>query len=437
MKYIVLILAVLVPGCAYSQESELMLKYRRMALEYSPDIKSARENVAASIEMIGAAKADLKPKLGAGATYQYAGHPIELNIEAEALGTPLHFQGQNNKYGASLSLSQPLYSGGRLLALLEKAGYQRDYALNEALLLRNVISRQSDVTYWNSVARGELVGVAEESKKAVGDLVKIVKLRVDLGYTDPSDLLMAEVKLNEAEYALQQSQTVFATSVMSLNSLIGVELDKQTALDSEVKAITTSDWISALSPNSRPEYLMAQNQISISESDKKITNSKYLPQLSVGADGSFQSPSYDFTPQMKPNYGVYATLSVPLFEWGKKGKESRAAQNKINRATQQLKKVEDHVNLEVSSARLALVQAVEQVNLTHHSLSKAFENEKRSTERYAEGRLSIMEVLQAQLYRQNAQVNYIEAKLIAQSSWSELQRALSLYNVETENAIFD
>ena len=159
----------------------------------------------------GMAKSDLKPKLGANAAYQYTGNPIELNLNLQ--NNPLHIQGQNNRYGASVALSQPLYSGGKLMASLKKAELQQEYAENNSMLLTSVVSQQSDMTYWSSVARKEMTKVIEGSKQNVENLVKIVKQRVDVGYANPEDLLMTEVKLNEIEYQLQQAQTAYATSI--------------------------------------------------------------------------------------------------------------------------------------------------------------------------------------------------------------------------------
>ena len=380
------------------------------------------------MDIVGAARADLKPKLGAGASYQYVGHQMELNINLEALGSPVSFQGQNDQYNAFLSLSQPVYQGGRLLAILKRAEGQRDVAQYQSQMLTSVVSQQSDVTYWNCVAMGEVAAVALESKESIEEFVKVVKQRVDLGYADPTDLLMVEVKLNESEYMLMQANTSYAISKMALNSITGVNLNVDTTTDSVVAPINTTDWIGGLISNPRPEVMIARTQIGITKADKKIVNSKYLPQINIGAEGNYKSPAYDFSSDMKPNYGIYAKVSVPVFEWGKRTKESRAAGRKINIATQNLEKTEDQVALETESSRKTLEQSVEQVNLTYRSLAKALENEQRSLERYREGKMSVLDILQAQLYRQNAQVNYIQAKVVAQNSWSELQRSLNLYN---------
>ena len=43
------------------------------------------------------------------------------------------------------------------------------------------------------------------------------------------------------------------------------------------------------------------------------------------------------------------------------------------------------------------------------------------------GKISIMEVIEAQNYRQASQINYVQAKVSAQSSYSGLIKALHSY----------
>ena len=53
----------------------------------------------------------------------------------------------------------------------------------------------------------------------------------------------------------------------------------------------------------------------------------------------------------------FMLLSVPIFEWGKRRNEKRAASFQIGAATDNLHQVSDHVNLEVQTARVSLSQA--------------------------------------------------------------------------------
>ena len=60
----------------------------------------------------------------------------------------------------------------------------------------------------------------------------------------------------------------------------------------------------------------------------------------------------------------------------------------------------------------------------------AEENEAKAVERYNEGKVSVVEVIDAQTYRQTSQVNYVQAKAAAQGHYSELIKALHGYDYQ-------
>ena len=98
-------------------------------------------------------------------------------------------------------------------------------------------------------------------------------------------------------------------------------------------------------------------------------------------------------------------------------------------ANDNLNRVQDDIRLEVQTARVSLIQALERVRLSESSLEKAKENEQKALERYTEGRISIVEVIDAQTYRQTSQVNYVQARAAAQIQYSALLKATNRYNM--------
>lgn len=413
-----------------AQESDLLQKYRQMALEYNHDLKAAGKNISASIELQKSAKADLKPKLSGGVDFQYTGNPMELTLDIPSLGTPLTFQGRDLRYGATVSLLQPVYTGGRILETIRMAEYKLSYVVNQKEMIRSAICFQTDIQYWNAVARAEMVSIAENFRNSMASLTNVIKERVDVGLVDPQDLLMAEVKLNEASYQLLQACNGFETGRMALNSLIGAELYALTEISHQLPSGTDQNSLSLSNGADRPEIRMAQDKIAIQESSLKLNDSKYKPQFYVGAEGGYSSPGYNFKKDLDPNYVIYAKVSVPIFEWGKRKSEKRASLHHIGIATDNLKKVEDEVKLEVQTAQLNFAQAIERVHLTENSLSKADENEQKAVERYNEGKASIIEVIDAQVYKQTSQINFVQAKLAMQNSYSELLRVSDAYNLQ-------
>ena len=411
-----------------AQQSTLLEKYRTMALDYNHDLKAAEKNIAASMEVEKSARADLKPKLSGAASFQYTGNPMELTLDIPSIGLSKTVEGKNLNYGGSLSILQPVYTGGRVLESIRMAQHQQALAGNQAKALNDAVCYQTDIQYWSAVARQEIVDVAEDFRNSIAALVKTIKERVEVGLVDPQDLLMAEVKLNEAEYQILQAQSNFETGRMALNSMIGVRLEQPTELDAQIPIVVVSDSLWLSTGMGRPEIQMAYDKIRIAESTKKLNDSQFKPQFYVGVEGSYSSPGYNFKKDLDPNYAVYAKVSVPIFEWGKRRSEKRVSSFRIGMAEDNLNKVVDRVELEVSVARKALSQAIERVRLSESSLAKAEENEAKAVERYNEGKVSVVEVIDAQTYRQTSQVNYVQAKAAAQGHYSELIKALHSYD---------
>lgn len=290
----------------------------------------------------------------------------------------------------------------------------------------NDVLYQADQYYWNKVACEEMVEVAAGFKESVAALVEVVRHRVEEEYTDRNDLLMAEVKLNDAEFRLEQARNEAEVARLSMNSFSGEASDKVIQTDSLVVPLTEVQVYEQTLETAmahRPELRIAANQVAIQQSAARIANSRYLPKLSVGVDGSYSSPGYDFNSDLDPNYMVYAKLSVSIFEWGKRKNTRRIGKLDVNRALENQSKVADGVRLEVETAYYTYTQAVRQVCLTESSLAKAATSEQLAMDKYKEGSISIVEVLNAQMYHQEAELNHIRSKLRAQLAKSSLERA--------------
>lgn len=287
--------------------------------------------------------------------------------------------------------------------------------------------RLGDVAVLSELYR-ELVDVSRQYQSSVGKLVAIVQERVEAEFTDRNDLLMAEVKKNEADYQLLQAIHDADVSFLSMAILAGLSADSVFELDSLVVPVCEATVHTGFHPenSNRAELRIATENIARQQSLMKLENSQFLPHLSVGVDGSYAAPGYDFTADMDWNYAIYAKLSIPLYEWGKRKNVRRAGNYQVRMAKENYSKVVDPIYLETETAGSAYRQAVEQVLLTEQSLEKAAESESISLDNYREGLISIVEVINAQLYHLQARVNYIQSKLKAQVSRSDYYRAIGM-----------
>lgn len=431
MKQLFLSILVVVCVCGSVRgQSPLLDKYRSMALEYNHDLKAAQKNIEASLELEKMVGDDRKPFLTGDASGRYTGFPTQLDLSLPGVAEPLNFRGPNLSYGLSLSIVQPIYTGGRALESLRAARNQQVVATSQREVVTSNVCFQTDIQYWKTVSQGEMVGIAADFRNSIGSLVEVIRNRVEVGLVDPQDLLMAQVKLNDADYALLEARNNFETSRMALNSLVGMDLSAQTQVDTLVPLVELSDSLMGWQGNTRGEIKIARQNVNLAQNSLKINDSKYLPQLYAGVQGSYSSPGYNFKSDMNPNYAVYATLSVPIFEWGKRRHEKSIGSQKVGIASDQLNRVEDQVDLEIQTSRLALSQAMERVTLASNSLSQALENETKALQGYDQGRISILEVIESQTYRQNAQINYTQSKMAAQAHYSSLIKSLGGYNYQ-------
>lgn len=415
-----------------AQESVFQQEYRKQVLDYNQDIKVAQQNAGMQSEYKKAAKSDFKPKLTGGANFNYTGNPYEISLNSPTNGNNMTFEGQHMNYGVGLSLEQSIYAGGGLQGQLDAAKYKQSMATNNLDRTINVVLFEADVKYWQVIAQNEMVDVARSYVNSVKKLEEVARHRVEVDYADKNDLLMTEVKLNDANYQLLRAQNSAQISTLALYSFANIDANVNIPLDESVIALKDqpqleSDLMALVSK--RPEVLMANDQINLEKSNKKISKSKYLPQFSIGVDGNYSSPGYNFKTDMDFNYAVYAKLSVPIFEWGKGKSTRRAHDYSIQMATQQKSKLEDNITLEIRSAYYNFSQSIDQVKLTENSLLKAKESEDLTLDRYKEGTVSIVEVLNSQLYHQQAQINYIQSKLNAQIAKSEFERTTLSYKL--------
>lgn len=132
----------------HAQESAFLQQYREKVKAYNQDIKSAGYAVSIRQEAEKSAKADFLPSLSGNANASYTGNPLELYRELPSIETPLYFQGRDTKYGASVTLLQPVYSGGALKAGLEKSRKEKESALYEEKRVTNDVLYQADQYYW-------------------------------------------------------------------------------------------------------------------------------------------------------------------------------------------------------------------------------------------------------------------------------------------------
>lgn len=426
LKIYLSVLTMLAGTSVFAQEYLSLQQYRIRALEYNQDIQAAAHEVAARKAMKHTAKADFLPRFAADGQASYTGNPQEfsLNLNERVLSR----QAKHGKYDLSVGIEQPLYQGGALRAEVKKAESMQKQAESMTEVAIQDVSLEADRRYWNYVAGLELLHVSHEYFLASDSLARTIEDRVREKLTDRGDLLMAQVKRNDAAYRLQEAERNCKAAHDAFTYYIGmgeqdsVVLQTDSVITPLYDLLENSDTEQRILAN-RPEYAAAQKEMEIRQQQAKINRAQFLPRFSLGAKGQIGSPGYDFDPDTDPNYQVFVRMSIPIYEWGKRKDQRTADHHAVEKARLQAHKVKDDVMLQTRIARNNHDEAVRQVQLIENSLGKAQENRLLALDQYKEGMVSVSDVLDAQIYYLEAQHNYIESKYKAQIARSEYYRA--------------
>lgn len=414
--------------------SRRLSAYRSRVLAYSWKMKRMESSIGEQEQEIRIARGDFYPQLSFDADFRYTGNPYEW--EGEILSEPFRLRGNPFGYGANIGMEQSVYAGGtvRQKVAMEKNEYAR--LLLEKCRLKADIVHLADQYYWDVVACAEYLVVAQAYENSLRNLAEVVRKRVEVDYAGPDELLMVEVRLNDAEYRTSKAASRYEIAMMSLYSLAGIPYDSVWLVDEVLpenygRVLLGKDLDSLAF--SRPEVRLAEVGRDYAKSSRKWALSAFNPKISLGLEGSYGAPGYDFNSDMDWNYGAYASLHIPLVSGGKRRHTDLAGKLRERQAVHALYEEKDRAALEVRTSYFRYVESLEKVRLTGLSLRKAEESRALAEERYVQGRISVTDVLESEMSRLKAQYNFLESKREACSAWSDFERAAGLNSGECPN----
>ena len=150
----------------------------------------------------------------------------------------------NNRYNVNATLLQELYTGGRLSSQYAiNESYENVARENEKFTSANLLL-EIDNIYWNTVADNENDMLANLYLETISDLFEVIKNKVEAELVSKNDLLITEVRLNDAKLSVLESENQLKISKMELNRLIGYEVTKSIEVDEEIDFIRESECFS-------------------------------------------------------------------------------------------------------------------------------------------------------------------------------------------------
>lgn len=324
-----------------------------------------------------------------------------------------------NIYAGALTLTQPLYMGGKIRAYNKITKYAEELAHQQHNTGMQEVILSTDQAYWQVVSLGHKKKLAEGYLELLQKLDSDVDKMIAEGVATKADGLSVKVKVNEAEMTLTKVNDGLSLSKMLLCQLCGLDLSTPVTLkdeqENDLSPVPIAD--NAIDINNvyaaRPEVNSLELATQIYKQKVNVTRAEFLPSLALIGSYAATNPSVfnGFENKFKGMWNVGVMVSVPIWHWGEGIYKVKAAKSEARIAQYQLDDAKEKIELQVSQSTFKVNEAAKKLIMAEKNLEKADENLRYATLGFEEGVIPASNVLEAHTAWLSAQSEKIDAQI--------------------------
>ncbi|MGN0202752.1 MAG: TolC family protein [Candidatus Cryptobacteroides sp.] len=329
-------------------------------------------------------------------------------------------------YNASVSLTQPVFAGGRIV----NGNRLADLNYQASLLKQSSASKAKGVEveekYWKVVSLEEKMLSLTKALELVDTLGKDVRNACRAGLALDTDTLKVNIERNSLRSSMRQLQSGIRLAKMDLFNAIGQEYSffppsaDGSSSTPWIDEIELSDTPSELLP---PEYyyvdevsaasaseesrLLSMN-VESSKLQKKMALGEALPEVGVGAGYGYGRLVGD---SGRWNGAVYAVVKIPLTDHWKSSSKVNRMQNEVRKAENQKEYLDEQLVLQLRKLYEELTCAYEKIGIASDKVALCEISESRTLNLYRSGQATLSDVLAAQTEMRQAEDGLTDARI--------------------------
>ena len=336
-----------------------------------------------------------------------------------------------NIFAGSVTVTQPIFMGGAIVAMNKMADIGEQMAANSADAKRQLTLYNIDQTYWQVVSLRHKQKLAESYLGLVKKLDDDVQKMIVEGVATRSEGLSVSVKVNEAEMTLTKVNDGLVLSKMLLCQLCGIPMDEQVTLADEnsddLEAIELQPQLDVeQAMENRPELKQLKNMVDMNQQMTNILKAGNLPQVALMGGYAISNPNLfnGFEKKFGGFWNVGVMVRVPIWNWGDVAYKVRASKGATTIAKLELDDAREKIALQVNQSTFRMDEANKTLEMAKANTVKANENLRMATLGFREGVISSTTVMEAQTAWLQAQSQKIDAEIDVKLSQVNLQKAL-------------
>ena len=336
-----------------------------------------------------------------------------------------------NVYAGAITLTQPLYMGGKIRAYNKITKYAEELARQQHNGGMQEVIMSTDQAYWQVISLVNKKKLAEGYLKLLQQLDSDVEKMIAEGVATKADGLSVRVKVNEAEMTLTKVEDGLSLARMLLCQLCGLDLSSPITLaDENMENIplipTDTHFDLSTADENRPEIRSLELATQIYKQKVNVTRAEHLPSIALMGNYMVTNPSVfnSFENKFKGMWNVGVMVQLPIWHWGEGIYKTKAAKAEARIAQYQLQDAREKIELQVNQAAFKVNEAGKKLVMASQNMEKAEENLRYATLGFREGVIATSNVLEAQTAWLSAQSEKIDAQIDVKLTEIYLKKSL-------------
>ncbi len=404
----------------------------RLALSQNPYHLASEERVDAAYSKLREAASGFLPSLNAQGLHTLDEKVFELEFPSFVPGEPpqrvkIDF---TRDYQFSMSLSLPLFTGGRLTSGFKQAKYNLESTKEAVRQSKHLTVFNTKRAFYGYLLAKEFVSVAEEAERVAKGNLDNVKNMYEVGMASKMDLLRSEVRLTNMQPQIIEARNNLRIAELNLKTLLGLDLSQPV----EVKGTLTYEPYDpsleecvANALGNRPEVKQLDFQRRMAGETLKLSRAGYLPNVAISGTYNFWADKLNFQKNTWSSfYTVNLVLTVPIFNGFRESAQIAQSKAMIKEVELNQKALRDAVEFEVRQAVLLLKEAKESLLSQEKNIEQAKESLRITQLNFKEGMATTLDVISAEAAYNQAQTNYSQALYSYVVAVAELDRAMGV-----------
>ena len=304
-----------------------------------------------------------------------------------------------------LELTQPIFTYNRTRVELQRVELSYETALLRYLLQKLSLERNVAQNFYNVYSMQMRLNIANEELKNNAESHEIIKNKVEGGLLALEELYQSEVNLATSRSSVYTSELNLLNAMDELKVVIGMPLTEEFELLAVIKADSVDvDPEMAINHALANRMELRQRAIDIENSMFNLLEAKTTNEFAGSITASFgiQANHEDLgqlfdNPTNTPSVGL--TLNIPIFDWGERKSEIKAAEADLmsTEIDLEIEKIEIQVN--VRSIVRSIKNLENQIIIQEVTVDNAKLTYDINLERYRNGDLTSLDlgIIQSQL----------------------------------------